>query len=269
VNLVHLLSVWSEVIEQLKNASNIMLMTDYDGTLTPIVERPEKADLPVTTRILLKSLGNQPRITLGVISGRSLADLKEKIGLNGIIYAGNHGLEMEGPNLSFVNPQAEQLRPIVRTLSHLLTKVFAIIEGIRVEDKGLTLSIHYREVAEGRYSEVRDLFDHAVSGAIATGKVRVTHGKKVFEIKPDVRWNKGKAIQLIMKQCGKGDRLSANLPIYLGDDVTDEDGFAFVEKYGQGITIFVGAPTTNSIARYYLNSTEEVDEFLGKLLTFA
>lgn len=107
----HLLSVWSKVAMQLSNARHVLLLTDYDGTLTPIVERPELANLSKDIRRLLQTLAYQRYITVGVISGRALVDLKDKVGISGIIYAGNHGLEIEGPGISFVNPVADELRP--------------------------------------------------------------------------------------------------------------------------------------------------------------
>lgn len=265
----HLLSAWPQVAEQFKNARHILLLTDYDGTLTSIVERPELANLPMSTRLLLQALARQRHITLGVLSGRALADLKRRVGIGGIIYAGNHGLEMEGPSLSFVNPLAEGMRPVFRVINHVLTRALGAVRGARVEDKGLTLSVHYRQVAEEEASEVKDIVHRTVSGAMANGRVRVTHGKKVLEIKPDIGWDKGKALQLIMKRYSRGGRLSGLLPVYLGDDLTDEDGFNFIEKYGNGISVFVGEPKTDSRARYFLKSPEEVTGFLGRLLELA
>jgi len=265
--LEHLLSAWAEVVAQLRGARHILLLTDYDGTLTPIVERPELATLSTTNKQLLRNLVRQPNFSVGVISGRALTDLKDKVGLNNIIYAGNHGLEIEGPGISFINPIAQELRPIFRILHYVLSRALKTIKGAWVENKGLSLSVHYRQVERKKAGEVKTIFERMVSGTQAMGKVKVTSGKKVYEVRPAVAWDKGKAIKLLMKKYGKGGRKSRLLPIYLGDDLTDEDGFKVIEDYGNGISVFIrGEETRPSSARYFLNSPTEVTSFLRMLL---
>jgi len=264
--LEHLLSAWPRVVRQLTNAKHIMLLSDYDGTLTPIVERPELAYLPENIRQLLRMLAQQRNFTVGIISGRALADLKNRVNISGFIYAGNHGLEIEGPGISFVSPVAEELRPILRIMHYVLNRALATIKGVLVENKGLSLSIHYR-LAEGhRAEEIGSIVRRVMGGAEAAGKAKVTAGKKVYEVRPAVNWDKGKAIKLLMRRYGKGGWKSGLVPIYLGDDLTDEDGFRVVEAYGNGISVFVGEPNRESTARYFLRSPEEVAVFLESLL---
>jgi trehalose-phosphatase len=264
--LEHLLSVWPKVAQQLRRARRIILLTDYDGTLTPIVERPELAFLAESTRQLLRTLSRRHNSTVGVISGRALADLKNRVGISGLIYAGNHGLEIEGPGIRFVSPVAEELRPILRILHYVLSRALSTIRGVLVENKGLSLSVHYRLVDRHKTSEVENIVRRVVGVAEANGKARITSGKKVFEVRPAVNWDKGKAIKLLMKRYGKGGRRSGLMPIYLGDDLTDEDGFRVIEAYGNGISILVGNPTFDSAARYFLKSPGEVAIFLETLL---
>ncbi len=264
----HLLSAWPEVVWQLQKARRILLLSDYDGTLTQIVERPELAYLPEGVRMLLKALRYQPRFRVGVISGRALSDLKSRVGVRGIIYAGNHGLEMEGPGVSFVNPLAEEMKPVLRVMHQVLKAALLRSRGVLVEDKGLTLSVHYREVPVDKADEVQDSFQRIVGGAQAAGQVRITSGKKVYEVRPAVDWDKGKAIRLLMKKYGKGGRESGLVPVYLGDDLTDEDGFRVIDKYGAGISVFVGEADRQSSARYFLRSPEEVSRFLERLLEY-
>lgn len=262
----HLLSVWPKVVTQLKDARHILLLTDYDGTLTPIVERPELAGLPENTRRLLQTLARQHRLTLGIISGRALADLKDKVGISGIIYAGNHGLEIEGPGVTFVNPVAEELRPRLRAMHYVLSRALGTIKGVLVENKGLSLSVHYRLVEESRAREVEGIVKQVVGGAEALGQAKITSGKKVYELRPDVAWDKGKTIKLLMKKYGKGGRKSGLLPMYFGDDLNDEDAFRIIENYRIGISVFVGEQAQHSTARYFLKSSAEVATFLGMLL---
>jgi trehalose 6-phosphate phosphatase len=258
--LEHLLSAWSEVAEQLRGARHILLLLDYDGTLTPIVERPELADLPEGTRRLLEALAGKQRLRLAIISGRALADLKQKVAIGNIIYAGNHGLEIEGRGFSFVSPVAEEAKPLLRQIYGELSQALGAIKGVLVEDKGLTLSVHYRQVAEGRSAEVRSIFEHITGDAARSGKIGISGGKKVYEVRPAVAWDKGKVVEMLV---GKE---SGTLPIYLGDDLSDEDGFKAVENYGGGISVFVGEMGHDTSARYFLASPDAVAKFLSLLL---
>lgn len=261
----HLLSVWQEFSKRLKAARRVLLLCDYDGTLTPIVDKPELADLSEKTRQMLQSLARQSHFIVGIISGRALVDLRQRVGINGIIYAGNHGLEIEGPGVSLVMPLAVEMRPVFRLINQVLNKALAPIKGVRVEDKGLTISVHYRMVEEGKSEEVANAFERVIATARSLGKVKITSGKKVYEVRPAVEWDKGEAIALLIERFGKTKTKKELLPIYLGDDQTDEDGFKLIEKH-DGISIFVGMEAGNSAARYYLNSPAEVEEFLERLV---
>jgi trehalose 6-phosphate phosphatase len=261
--LQHLFSVWQEFSKRLKAARRVLLLCDYDGTLTPIVDKPELAGLSEKTRQLLQALARQSHFTVGIISGRALADLRHRVGINGIIYAGNHGLEIEGPGIGLVNPLAAEMRPVFRLITQVLNKALAPIRGVQVEDKGLTISVHYRMVEEGKSEEVTNALERVIATARSLGKVRITSGKKVYEVRPAVEWDKGEAIALLIERYGKTKK--ELLPIYLGDDQTDEDGFKVIEKQG-GISVFVGEETGNSAARYYLKSPAEVEQLLSRLV---
>jgi trehalose 6-phosphate phosphatase len=265
----HLLSSWPKIVEQLKKARHILLLSDYDGTLTPIVESPERADISDDNRNLLNTLAHQQRFTVGIISGRSLNDLKGKVGVEGIIYAGNHGFEIEGPGLNFINPVADEIKPFFRVVRQLLSMTLGAIKGVLVEDKGLTLSVHYRQVDEEKAKDVKSIIERTLSGPLASRIFKLTSGKKVYEVRPAVNWDKGKAIRLLMKKYGRGGRPSGLLPVYLGDDLTDEDGFRMLQKYGHGISILVGESRLDSAAQYCLKSPAEVHEFLGRLLEYS
>lgn len=261
----YLFSAWQEVSRQLTAASRIALFSDYDGTLAPIVERPELAEMPSGTRESLKKLAQRSHYSIGIVSGRALSDLRDRVGIKGIIYAGNHGLEIEGPGIRFVDPVAEEIRPLLNLMGRVLTNAMKTIKGATVEDKGLTLSVHYRMADIHEESRVKNTFDNTVATAHSLGKIRVTRGKKVFEVRPPVDWDKGRAIAFLLdayaRQSGKG----LVLPIFLGDDATDEDGFR-VLKERNGISIYVGPGGASSSAMYFLRSPNEVETFLGRLL---
>lgn len=260
----HLFSAWQEFSKRLKAAKRVLLLCDYDGTITPIVDRPELADLSEKTRQLLQALARQSHFTVSIISGRALADLRQRVGISGIIYAGNHGLEIEGPGFGIVNPLAEEMRPVFRLINQVLNKALSPIRGVQVEDKGLSLSVHYRMVDEDKSEEVRNIFEKVLATARSLGKIRISSGKKVYEVRPAVDWDKGKAISLLIEKYGKPKVKSELLPIFLGDDQTDEDGFKVIESHG-GISILVGEDTAGSAARYYLKSPDEVQRFLSML----
>jgi trehalose 6-phosphate phosphatase len=264
--LEHLLSAWNYIAQQIQAAEHVLFLSDFDGTLAPIVNRPELAVMPETTCQLLKTLTRDSRFTVGIISGRALFDLKKRVSMDGVIYAGNHGFEIEGPGLSFVNPIAEEVKPFFRIVSQILGLTLGAIKGVLVEDKGLTLSIHYRQAQDEKAGDIQALIEHAIDTLSTRGLFKVTSGKKVYEIRPAVDWDKGEAIRILMKKYGKYGRQSGLLPIYLGDDLTDEDGFRIIEKYGDGITVYVGGVNRHSAARYYLDSSDQVEVLLDKLM---
>src|SRR4030043_1889532 len=130
----HLFDVWGKVAHRLKSADPVLLLSDYDGTLTPIVDEPESAILFRETRKLLRRLAKNRRYTVGIVSGRALPDLKSKIGIDGIIYAGNHGLEIEGFGSSFLEPLAEERGPFLSMLNQALSATLRGIKGVFVEN---------------------------------------------------------------------------------------------------------------------------------------
>jgi trehalose-phosphatase len=260
----YLLDVWNDIARRLKSAQHVPLLSDYDGTLTPIVEKPELALLPPETRKLLRALAKNRHYTIGVISGRALADLKSKVGVDGIVYAGNHGLEIEGLGSDFLEPVAEEMRPLLHILNRVLSAALRGIKGVFVEDKGLTLSVHYRLADDSEMDRVQDAFTKVTAPLQVTGQIKITHGKKVYEIRPPVNWDKGKAISWLMAKLREMRGKSGALPIYFGDDLTDEDGFKVIEK-SNGLSIFVGDQNTQTVARYFLKSPDDVAELLRML----
>jgi len=257
----YLFDVWNDIVAQIKAAKHIMLLLDYDGTLTAIVEKPELADLPLKVREILKTIGRKPHTTIGIVSGRSLNDLKSKVNLSNIIYAGNHGLEIEGRGMNFLHPVTEEIKATLKVLNIMLSKAFGSIEGAFVENKGMTLTVHYRQVEnKNKEAEVKRIFDRIVGVARMLGRVKITSGKKVYEIRPPVAWDKGKAVNLIIQKFSKANVL----PVYVGDDLTDEDAFKEVQRR-VGISVYVGGEDTRFSAKYFLNTTNEVPEFLERL----
>jgi len=261
----HLFDYWETFASDVKSAPHVLLLSDYDGTLTPIVSRPEEALLSAGVRDTLQALSIRPDFSVGVISGRSLDAIRGMVGLGSIYYAGNHGLEIEGPGLSFVSREAGEARAAIREIVELLTAGLGGIEGIIVEDKGLSLSVHYRLVREDEVARVAGIFQQITAPLLGEGKIRTTSGKKVWEVRPPVDWHKGKAVEVVTRELKVLLKLERLVTIYLGDDTTDEDAFRVVRR-PQGWSIYVGGNSPASSAEYFLNSTAEVEDFLTRLL---
>lgn len=269
--MLYLFQYWDEVIKRVKKATLILLFLDYDGTLTPIVSSPEMAMLPFRAREILKQISQRNLFKLAIISGRSLSDIRTLVGLENIIYVGNHGLEMECPACycqrqsseatTFIHPIAKEFQPELKKLEQRLREKLAGIDSVIIEDKGLTLSIHYRLAKETAVQKIKNLFFEAIEDREARDKLQVTEGKKVLEVRPSVDWNKGKTIEWLLEIYG----MPGSLPVFAGDDVADEDGFKVLQRVG-GISIFIGEDKTSSTANYYLDSPEQLHHWLEKLL---
>ncbi len=261
----YLFSDWDKIVLRIKSASSVLLLFDYDGTLTPIVRRPELAILSEKSRQLLKNLSHTRRFIVGVVSGRGLSDIRSKVGINGIIYVGNHGFEIKGPGLNYVHPVNDKIKSIMNTVSRLLNNSLSTIRGVIVEHKGLTVSVHYRLVKKKETYTIENIIQRAIETASLSDKVKLTLGKKVYEIRPNIHWHKGMAAKLIIEKYSGGIGKDAFLPVYVGDDLTDEDAFKIIENH-DGVSIYVGGERPQSVARYYLRTCTEVNKFMKELL---
>jgi trehalose-phosphatase len=236
-------------------ASHLLLGLDFDGTLTPIVAVPSQAALTNETRQIVTTLAAQPDTSIAIVSGRRLDEVRSLVGIDGLIYAGNHGLEIRGPAVSFTEPTAANLQRPLGWLAAALERGLAQIPGAVVENKALTVSVHYRQVEPAKVEEViRHV--HAAA-AVRPDWFRTTMGNQVLEVRPRVDWHKGTAVRWIAGQLGKPDALI----LYMGDDATDEDAF---QTLIDGITIKVGA-AGDTAAHYHVDSPAAAAEFLAWL----
>jgi trehalose-phosphatase len=236
---------------------------DYDGTLTPIVERPQDARLAAATREVLRRLA--VRAPVVVVSGRGREDVARLVDLPELTYAGSHGFDIEGPALAGEGGPlrfrpAEDAEPAVRAVTEALERDLAGVPGAQVEPKRFTVAVHYRRVPEARVAEVEAAVDRRLA---AHPGLRKTYGKKVYELRPDVDWDKGRAVLWLLAALGlAGPEV---VPVYLGDDVTDEDAFrALGQRPGGGIGILVAEAPRETAARYRLRDPNEVRELLRR-----
>jgi alpha,alpha-trehalase len=208
-----------------------VLILDYDGTLTPVMPSPDAAALAPSVRRVLRRLAVHPRVRVAVLSGRSLRDVRARVGVAGVIYGGCHGLEIAGPGLRFRHPAA---RPAaLRAARRALAVAVAGIPGVVVEDKRITVCVHYRRVPRQRHREV--LAAVARARHDAPGLV-LLEGKRVAELLPRAGWGKGQAARWIAARARPARR---RVVVYAGDDRTDEAAFAALR--GRAITVRVGA----------------------------
>ena len=235
-------------------------MFDYDGTLTPIVARPELALLSRDTRRQLTLLSSMARFTVGVVSGRELADLESLVAIPGLVYAGNHGLEMSGAGMEYVHPSAPKFVDSLVEVGGLLEQKLAEVPGILVDNKRLTLTVHFRTTPDSYSAQVEHTVVAVTKSNVDSGQLKITRGKRLLEVSPDIDWGKGNAIERIHQNCG-----GSPIPVFFGDDETDEEGFAVVQHVG-GIAVYIGGTRRNTKALHQLESPGEVAQVL-ELLT--
>lgn len=252
---------WDAVKNKIKN-KYLFIFLDFDGTLVPIARTPDKAKLAREAKELLKKMAYNPGLKLAFISGRALEDIKNKIGLKNVIYAGNHGLEIEGPKFNFEPLLSPGYRKNIGRIRKYLKQNISSIDGAFVEDKGLSLSLHYRLVKKGQIPLLKTIFHEAVILDLVRNKIKIKPGKMVLEVMPPVKWDKGKVVLWLLGRQMSLLKKKNILPIYMGDDTTDEDAFKALRN--KGLTIFVGQHK-NSSAEYYLKNQDEVAEFLGRI----
>lgn len=254
----YLFNEWNKVEGRIKD-KYLFIFLDFDGTLVPIVDTPDKAMLPNKIKILLKKIVDNPMLKLALISGRAIKDIKNKIGLESIIFSGNHGLEIEGPKINFKPMVSQRYKVIMERIKNELEQRIHLINGAFIEDKGLSLSLHYRLVSKGQIPLLKTIFHEAIIAYLIKNKIRIKPGKMVLEVRPPVEWDKGKVVLWLLSRQIFALNKDNILPIYIGDDLTDEDAFKVLRR--KGLTVLVGQPG-NSNADYYLKNTEEVAEFL-------
>ena len=255
-----LASTFADLTEGLSSGGSLLLLTDYDGSLTPIVDEPADARLSREARDDLRALARSPRVRVAVVSGRALADLRGRVSVKGVIYAGCHGLEIEGRGLSFRHPDAEKRRVALAGVARVLGERTAAIPGMIVEAKGLAVAVHFRQVAREDLPLATFEVEQAVAQAGAD--LRIFRGHEVLEVLPAVDWNKGRCALWIWSRIGPSLPRPAMM-LYMGDDSTDE--LAFRALAGKAVTVRVGRPGEPTSAGYRFAQVHQVLRLLSAL----
>ena len=237
---------------------------DYDGTLAPIVENPDEAFMSAATREVVRALAQ--RCPVAVVSGRGRDKVTEFVALDELYYAGSHGFDIAGPDADIAWQPEGDLRQRMAAISSALRAALADIDELDIEDKGFSIAVHFRRVAAGRVSEIEPSIDRIIAAHRQDGALEKTHGKKVIEVRPAIDWHKGRAVLWLLDALGLGGDDVA--PLYLGDDVTDEDAFAALAEHAGGLGVLVSEQPKPSAASFSVRDPGEVHDFLARLVEY-
>jgi alpha,alpha-trehalase len=233
----------------------LAVFLDYDGTLTPIVSQPDKALLSGSTRQVVRTLA--AHVPVAILTGRDLDDIRRRVDIDEIAYAGSHGFDIAGPR-ELRKQMAAEFVPVLHAAEKELREKLAAIPGALLEPKSFSIAAHYRQANESGVIKITQAVNEA---AARHRELRKIAGKKVYELQPDIDWNKGSAVLWLLEKLGL-DQPDV-LPLYIGDDRTDEDAFRALRQRGVGV--IVSEQPRATAARYALKDPAEVERFLREL----
>ncbi|XP_009613560.1 probable trehalose-phosphate phosphatase J isoform X1 [Nicotiana tomentosiformis] len=262
------LDMFEQIISASKGKKMVMFL-DYDGTLSPIVDDPDQAFMSDAMRGTVRKLARY--FPTAIVSGRCRDKVYSFVQLAELYYAGSHGMDIEGPSkdskykkgaqAALFQPASEFLPMIVEVYKELLDKTNSI-NGVRVENNKFCVSVHFRCVDEKKWGE---LAQQVKSVLKEYPKLRLSQGRKVLEIRPTIKWDKGKALEFLLESLGYANCTDV-FPVYIGDDRTDEDAFKVLRERGQGFGILVSKTPKDTYASYSLLEPSEVMIFLRRLV---
>ena len=239
---------------------HLLLLCDFDGTLTPFNPDPRAVRLDEGVARLLGTLASRPDCTIGIITGRRLQDVRDRVSVTGELYvAGFHGLEIHAPGETFVHPDASAAAGTMRAIAAAMRRELALLPGVFIEDKDLSIALHYREAEPDVAATAKSRFLDAARADLAANRVRLLPGACVMELLPSTPWHKGNALEWIRERT---ERIHGpTFTVYVGDDVTDEDAFLAVGPGGMSI----GASDRVTGAEFQVDGPEAVERVLRDL----
>ncbi|PIN22416.1 Trehalose-phosphatase [Handroanthus impetiginosus] len=258
-----------EDIMSASKGKQIVVFLDYDGTLSPIVEDPDRAFITTEMREAVREVAKH--FPTAIVSGRCRAKVYGFVRLSELYYAGSQGMDIKGPtkghkhrkgNQTVLCQPAREFLPMIDEVYKVLTYKVKCIPGAIVENNKFCLSVHYRCVDETKWGELADQVKMVIKNY---PQLRLTQGRKVFEIRPTIKWNKGNALEFLLESLGYAESNDV-LPVYIGDDRTDEDAFKVLHDKGQGLGILVSKTPKETNASYSLQEPSEVMHFLKRLV---
>ncbi|XP_019437611.1 PREDICTED: probable trehalose-phosphate phosphatase J [Lupinus angustifolius] len=264
------LDMFDQIMESSKGKQIVMFL-DYDGTLSPIVEDPDRAFMSNSMRKTVRKLARC--FPTAIVTGRCKDKVYNFVRLAELYYAGSHGLDIKGPTRSSKYNKdrkgetlhfqpASQFLPMIDELYQRLVDKTKSVPGAMVENNKFCVSVHFRCVDEKKWSELA----HQVKSVLKDyPKLRLTQGRKVLEIRPTIKWDKGKALEFLLESLGLA-HCNDVFPVYIGDDQNDEDAFKKLRDRGQGFGILVSKFPKETSAYYSLQEPKEVMDFLQRLV---
>jgi len=252
------LSALDHVPEIAGSGGQLAIFLDYDGTLTPIVGRPEEAMLSDSTREALKILADHTPVA--ILSGRDLEDIQRRVNIDGITYAGSHGFDIAGPR-GLRKQVGPEFLPVLDAAEKEVREKLAGIGGALVERKRFAIATHYRQVTGENIPRVAQAVNEV---AAHHRELRKISGKKVYELQPNIGWDKGKALLWLLNLMSSGAQ--AISPVYIGDDLTDEYAFRVLQQRAVGIIVTEELRPT--AARYVLKNPAEVERLLREFVAY-
>ncbi|KAM0851335.1 hypothetical protein ACQ4PT_052487 [Festuca glaucescens] len=260
---------WFEAVVAASKGKQVVMFLDYDGTLSPIVEDPDSAVMTEEMRDAVRTVAQH--FPTAIVSGRGRDKVFNFVKLEELYYAGSHGMDIKGPSkLSNNKAKADEVLcqpateflPVIQEVYETLTVKMESIPGAMVENNKFCLSVHFRCVDEEEWDGLGEEVRAVLEGY---PDLRLTKGRKVLEIRPSIKWDKGNALEFLLESLGYAGRDDV-FPIYIGDDRTDEDAFKVLRNMGQGIGILVTKFPKETTASYSLREPAEVKNFLRKLV---
>lgn len=260
--LDHLSAAWKILSRQPAG-----LLTDVDGTLSPIVDQPEMAGVhPEVPALLRRLVARLPLVA--AVSGRPVSQLPEMVGVEGVVYVGNHGLEWWQGGRATVVPEAEPFLPAVaETMDHVRGQLE--LPGVILEGKGATGTIHYRLAQDTR--RAREAILQLLVQCPSARGLQISEGRRVVNILPPIETSKGTAVQKLARDRGLSGA------IYMGDDVTDMDAFQALSSLRRAgscdsLLVAVSSPEVPADllqeADYQLEGVDAVVSFLEQAAAF-
>ncbi|KAF5456190.1 hypothetical protein F2P56_025697 [Juglans regia] len=262
-------------LEQIISASRgkqIVMFLDYDGTLSPIVQDPDRAFMSREMREVVRDVARY--FPTAIVSGRCRDKVYSFVRLAELYYAGSHGMDIKAPskrskchkmiqgNKKVIFQAGTEFLPMIDEVYKVLVNKTSSIPGAKVENNKFCLSVHFRCVEEKRWAALAEQVKVVLS---AYPQLKLTQGRKVLEIRPTIKWDKGKALEFLLESWGYANSNDI-LPVYIGDDQTDEDAFKVLRARGQGFGILVSRVAKKTNATYSLQEPSEVKEFLRQLV---
>ncbi|KAJ4831210.1 hypothetical protein Tsubulata_037035 [Turnera subulata] len=259
VNHPSALNMFEQIVSGSKGKQIVMFL-DYDGTLSPIVEDPDRAFMTSEMREAVRDVARY--FPTAIVTGRCRDKVYSFVRLAGLYYAGSHGMDIKGPSKSsryrkghqgvLFQPASEFL-PMIDEVSKVLEERTKSIPGAKVENNKFCVSVHFRCVEEKMWATLVEQVRSILSDY---PKLKLTQGRKVLEIRPTIKWDKGKALEFLLESLGYANSADV-LPVYIGDDRTDEDAFKALRNRGQGLGILVSKVPKETNASYSLQEPSE------------